>query len=159
MNEYTDNQANTEPTAAAVAAIVNSIQEDQAKIGKAATSYENAVVSASCSVGPKGAGLQGWITYTSGGEKIYFQATGNPNQFYGLFAGGGALALVGALDPAQLSGHTGRYRFHGNGGGGTIELWTSSGQPVLSQVIPVVGAGIPFSNWKAEGSVSFTLHK
>ncbi len=136
-----------------VEAFVQGFQKDQESVRKAAAGYQNSAVSASCSVGPDGANMQGWITYTASGIKIHFEASGKLS-FKGLFGGGGALALIGAIDPERLAGKTGRFRASGSSGGGTIELWLD-GQPVLTMPIPVVGAGVPFLPWSIEGAVRF----
>ena len=55
----------------ALEAVVEQMLEDQQKVAENAGNYENAAVTASATVGPTGANVQGWITYTRpGGPKI-----------------------------------------------------------------------------------------
>ena len=136
----------------AIEAVVSQALEDQNRVASAHGDYINCAVSASLSVGLEGAGMQGWITYTEGGRKIYFRLEGEPSTYLGLFAGSGAFALIGALRPERLSGKTGTFTANGWFGQGTMVLYID-GRPVLTMAIPLVGVGA--FQWKVEGRVSF----
>ncbi|MCG8457746.1 MAG: hypothetical protein MI919_15835 [Holophagales bacterium] len=136
----------------AIEAVVSQALEHQDRVASAHDDYINCAVSASLSVGPEGAGMQGWITYTESGRKIYFRLQGEPSTYHGLFAGGGAFALIGALRPERLSGKTGTFTATGWFGEGAMALHVD-GRPVLTMAIPLVGVGA--FHWKVEGKVSF----
>lgn len=120
----------------------------------ASTGYQNSAVSASCSVGPDGANMQGWITYTESGKKIHFNLKGKPTSSYGLFAGVGAAALIGALPPEQLAGKVGTFIASGWGGGGQLCLYLD-GKPTLTTCLPMVGTGL--FGWRIEGHVAYEV--
>lgn len=136
-----------------VEAAVAQMSEDQAKISKSMADYHNSMVSASTSVGPDGGNLQGWITYTHGGEKIHFQLEGRPSTFHGLFAGVAAVALIGALPASRLAGQVGTFKVSGGLTGGQLFMWLN-GQPVFTGPIPFAGAGA--FGWGLEGKVRFS---
>jgi hypothetical protein len=138
----------------ALEAFVNTVQSDQGQVAAAAADYINANVSASATIGTSGANFQGWITYTESGHKIHFQLEGKPSSYSGLFAGGGVLALVGALRPEQLGGQVGTFEVSGVAAGGLLTMWVD-GKAVTAIPIPLVGAGWPFG-WGAKGKVRFS---
>lgn len=134
--------------------LVGAIQGDQAKLAATAADYINSAVTASFTVGPDGASLEGWITYTQSGLKIHFQLEGKPTSYWGLFAGAGALPFIGALKPEVLGGKVGTFRAVAGLAGGVLALWLN-GTPVLNNALPLVGAGSPFGSG-AEGKVRFS---
>lgn len=133
---------------------VSAVQSAQGKITAPEADYINALVSASFTVGPSGANMQGWITYTESGAKVHFQLDGSPSSYWGLFAGGGALPLIGALRPETIGGKVGEFEAHGVAGGGALSMKVD-GKPVLTTVLPLAGAGPPFFGWGAKGKVRF----
>ncbi len=136
-----------------VEAAVAQMSEDQAKISKAMADYHNSMVSASTSVGPDGGNLQGWITYTHGGEKIHFQLEGRPTTFHGLFAGVAAVALIGALPARTLAGKVGTFKVSGGLTGGQLFM-RLDGKPVFTG--PIHFAGVGGFGWGLEGKVRFS---
>jgi hypothetical protein len=115
---------------------------------------EPALVSASCSTGPDGANMKGWLTYDRPSEtKIHFELH-EVTERDGLFAGGGALPMLCA-SPESLTGKIGTFEAGGNGFGGFLQMWVGE-RAVLAGRLPVAGAGIPFANWRIKGTVRFT---
>ncbi|MEM8963971.1 MAG: hypothetical protein AAGD38_20975 [Acidobacteriota bacterium] len=147
-----DTQTTQEATVA-VGQLADAILAENTAAEAAQAGYVNCAVSASLAIGTEGGGSEGWITYTDGSGKVHFQLE-RVTGYHGIFAGGGAFALIGALPLPALDGNVGRYEATGNSGGGVIRMWVD-GRPVLTQPIPVAGAGVPFLNWKLEGEVRF----
>ncbi len=137
-----------------VEATMAQILEDQAKIAASPEGYENSVTTATASVGPDGAEMNGNIHYTRGGQ-IYFKMKGRPQDVWG--AGGGAALglLIGALSADQLAGKTGRFEFSGWLVTGQLQLYLE-GQPVFTGHLTLAGGGMPWG-WGATGDVEFSL--
>ena len=115
---------------------------------------EPALVSASCSTGPDGANMKGWLTYDRRNVvKVYFEAH-QVTEHGGIFAGGGALPMLCA-NPESLIGKLGTFEVRGDGLAGLLQMWVGD-KPVLAGRLPVAGAGIPFTAWHIEGTVRFT---
>ncbi len=135
---------------------VSSVQDGQSKVAAAPDNYINALVTAGFTVGPDGANLDGWITYTQSGKKIQFQLDGIPTSYWGLFAGGAPpLPFVGALPPEEIGGKVGEFEARGAFTNGVLVLWFD-GRPVFNLPLPLVGAGPPILTWGAKGRVRFS---
>ena len=127
------------------------ILDTQEKCADTQANYVNSNVTVSLSVGPAGGGMQGNIHYTTGGQ-VYFAMEGKPTSFFGAFAGGGGLPLVGSLPADRLVGQTGTFLATGFGDAGVFQAWVN-GTPVFSTPIPVVGPG--FLGWELKGRIRF----
>jgi hypothetical protein len=115
---------------------------------------ESALVSASCSTGPEGANMKGWLTYDRPDPlKVYFELDQVTDR-HGLFAGGGFGPKLCAT-AESLIGKVGTFEAEGDGFSGHLQMWVG-GRAVLAGRLPVVGAGVPFAKWHIKGTVRFT---
>jgi len=115
---------------------------------------ESALVSASCSTGPEGANMKGWLTYDRPNPlKVYFELE-HVTDRHGLFAGGGFGPKLCAV-AESLIGKVGTFEVEGNGFEGHLQMWVGE-RAVLGGRLPVVGAGVPFAKWHIKGTVRFT---
>jgi len=139
----------------AIVSAANHIQKDQEIVAASAADYANADVSATASVDPNHANLQGWITYRPTGGKIFFEKT-KITSAWGAGAAAGFVPLLGALPSSRLAGKTGTFEVVGWGLGANLQMWID-GQPVLRRWLPLAGGGTPWG-WGFKGEVRFTAH-
>jgi hypothetical protein len=115
---------------------------------------EPALVSASCSTGPDGANMNGWLTFDRPHPvKVYFEAH-QVTERGGLFGGGGFLPML-CVSPESLIGKIGIFEARGDGFAGLLQMWVGD-RAVLAGRLPVAGAGVPFAPWHIKGTVRFT---
>lgn len=110
-----------------------------------------AAVSATLSIGPSGAHLQGWITYLGGGlGKIHFKSTRISSKS-GLYAGAFAFPSLPVAKPDAILGKKGRTKVDGSWSTGVVTLYAGS---TLIGVFPVAGSGA--FGWSLDAEVVFT---
>ncbi|MEM8934443.1 MAG: hypothetical protein AAGE94_24830 [Acidobacteriota bacterium] len=136
---------------ASLEAFVGELQADYDATTKSAGHYINSLVSGTYTVGPSGAQIHGWITYTESGETVRYDSV-EISDYWGLAAMVTASPLVGVLEPNAIDGKVGRFKIHGNGPAATLQAWVD-GQPVFKSPVPFGGTAI-FGHC-AEGEMRF----
>lgn len=141
-------------------------KETTANLEKAVTSIQSglesasgigiaaAAVSATLTIGPAGAHLQGWITYLDGKYgKIHFKSK-KVHDKSGLFAGAFAFPAWPTLLPDSILGKPGRTKVTGSASSGVVSLFAGGN---LIGAFPVGGAGTPWPfGWSLDAVVDYT---